>query len=115
MELPRRINELIGSMAIAKNVIENQQGELREYCVDSTYPLENRWELWREYAEKEHLPGMLHLSVVDIRALIKSSRKKNQTIVHDELLTFVEPHTEIITKVKEELINKNIGSFEYTW
>ena len=102
-------------MAIAQSVLENQQGELMEYCKSDKNPLDYRWELWKDYVDKKHLKYLPNLTVIDIRSILEDIKKKNQTVSYEELIEHCDEVSEAFPKVKEELINKNIGSFEYTW
>lgn len=118
---------MIDKLAHVKIVIDNVNSmiisakkEFAEVISDKSYPLEDRWDLFTETPEpfKEHEPFIVHFDFekslgVEIHDFCFAERYMVQHT--EDIVECVDFPEESINIMKEEILQKNIGSFVFDW
>lgn len=113
----------------ARKTIKNLQPTIRAFVTNKDFPLEERYRVWSEYAEKESqcyiVGGLIGEYLGEMCAYAYIDRYS--TIGYDDLVTMIsddfskleedEVHIcfESVEQLKEELIKTNYGSCEIDW
>ncbi len=105
----------------ARKTIKNLQHSIRAFVTNKDFPLEERFRVWSEYADKEHIdmPDNRHGIINDYvdEQVGDAIYAKYETIEWDRLLYHIVNMDKLATKeeVMELLIETNLGSVHIDW
>jgi len=142
--IPDNIQNIVSKIEELETFKENSNGELLTYCTNASYPLKDRWNIWKKVvtkSEQDYLkrdfksPLIKYLNeryikylergnmvewswlLNEVDSISERDHKDIQHILREVTISSIleDKEFDFYAYAQEELMKENFGSYKYDW